>query len=172
MRYLQGVQQVDVEVRKAATDPFGRGCKQRMPASQFFALLDSPESTAYLSTQDVPVDYDGQPQLLGPPLASLGGLPKSPPITRPLVPQSINMWMGASADGTSSGLHHDFHDNLFVLLAGKKRFRLFPPSAARRMYVYGDIDTVHDNGRCVSGSLCLPCVLWAALPESHFAPAP
>lgn len=144
----QGDDEVAVEVRKTDGQAFGRGRKQRMPASQFFDLLDSPESLVYLSTQDAPVDFDGQPRLLGPPLAALEGLPIAPRIARPLVPQSINIWMGASAGGTSSGLHHDFHDNLYVLLKGTKRFRLFPPDAARRMYVHGDIDHIYENGRC------------------------
>jgi hypothetical protein len=29
-----------------------------------------------------------------------------------LVPQQLNVWMGNSVSGSSSGLHHDFHDNL------------------------------------------------------------
>lgn len=51
--------------------------------------------------------------------------------------------------GASSGLHHDFHDNLYVLLRGVKRFRLFPPSAARGMYMHGSIAAIHPNGRIV-----------------------
>jgi hypothetical protein len=44
--------------------------------------------------------------------------------------------------GSSSGLHHDFHDNLYVLLAGRKRFRLWPPSAAPGMYTHGRLQQV------------------------------
>ena len=55
--------------------------------------------------------------------------------------------------GASSGLHHDFHDNLYVLLRGRKRFRLYPPhDAARTMYTYGRIAKVHKNG----------CIVYAA----------
>jgi len=32
--------------------------------------------------------------------------------------------------GISSGIKHDFHDRFSLLLRGRKRFRLFPPSAA------------------------------------------
>lgn len=56
--------------------------------------------------------------------------------------------MGASVAGASSGLHHDFHDNLYVLLRGTKRFRLFPPAMAHRMYPHGTVDRIHPNGRC------------------------
>lgn len=42
--------------------------------------------------------------------------------------------------------HHDFHDNLYCLLKGRKRFVLFPPSEVQRMYPYGKLDVLHDNG--------------------------
>ena len=51
--------------------------------------------------------------------------------------------------GSSSGLHHDFHDNLYILLRGSKRFRLFPPSCARDMYVAGRVKHTYPNGRIV-----------------------
>ena len=51
--------------------------------------------------------------------------------------------------GASSGLHHDFHDNLYVLLRGRKCFRLYPPDQAKRMYTHGRIAKVHANGRIV-----------------------
>ena len=51
--------------------------------------------------------------------------------------------------GASSGLHHDFHDNLYILLRGRKRFRLYPPEQAKRMYTHGRIAKVHANGRIV-----------------------
>ena len=54
--------------------------------------------------------------------------------------------------GSSTGLHHDYHDNLYVLLRGKKRFRLYPPSLADRMYVHGQLQRVHPNGRIVHKS--------------------
>ena len=54
-----------------------------------------------------------------------------------------------SRNGASSGLHHDFHDNLYVLLRGRKVFRLFPPDKAPRMYTHGTLRTVHANGRIV-----------------------
>ena len=49
--------------------------------------------------------------------------------------------------GSSSGLHHDFHDNLYILLRGRKRFTLYPPSLAKRMATQGCIAHVHPNGR-------------------------
>jgi hypothetical protein len=63
-----------------------------------------------------------------------------------LVPANVNLWLGFARSGASSGLHHDFHDNLYVLLAGEKEFLLVNPSFAERMYTYGEIVRVHPNG--------------------------
>lgn len=61
--------------------------------------------------------------------------------------QQVNLWLGRSpAEGSSSGLHHDFADNLYILLAGTKRFTLFPPAAAEHLMTNGQLDVVHDNG--------------------------
>ena len=60
-----------------------------------------------------------------------------------LVLQSCNLWWGASRE-SSSGLHHDFHDNFYLVQVGIKRFRLFPPSC--KVKVNGVIDKVHRNG--------------------------
>ena len=49
--------------------------------------------------------------------------------------------------GSSSGLHHDYHDNLYVLLRGRKRFRLHSPNDTDKMYTVGDVAKVHCNGR-------------------------
>ena len=38
----------------------------------------------------------------------------------------------ASAEGSTSGLHHDYHDNIYVLLRGHKTFRLYSPADAPR----------------------------------------
>lgn len=51
--------------------------------------------------------------------------------------------------GASSGLHHDFHDNLYILLRGRKQFTLYDPSHAADMYLNGTLQKVHPNGRIV-----------------------
>ena len=51
--------------------------------------------------------------------------------------------------GSSSGLHHDFHDNLYLLLRGCKHFELYPPTMASLMYTNGTISKIHPNGRIV-----------------------
>ncbi|KAL7558813.1 hypothetical protein ACA910_018310 [Epithemia clementina (nom. ined.)] len=47
-------------------------------------------------------------------------------------------------NNNNSGLHHDFHDNFYVLHAGTKRFFLYPPQTP--IPVYGKMDTLHFNG--------------------------
>lgn len=63
--------------------------------------------------------------------------------------------------GASSGLHHDFHDNLYILLRGRKRFRLYPPTDAPNMYTHGILKRIHSNGRIVyEGQVMMqPCRL-------------
>lgn len=43
---------------------------------------------------------------------------------------------GASAVGARSILHFDQYDNLFVQIAGTKRFRIFEPQQTRSLYAY------------------------------------
>lgn len=75
--------------------------------------------------QDLGVDNSGRPQLMSAPLDKLkDDFPLRPRLMGGLLPQTVNLWMGySSMKGSSSGLHHDFHDNLYVLLRGKKTFR-------------------------------------------------
>jgi Cupin-like domain len=42
--------------------------------------------------------------------------------------------------------HHDYHDNLYCLLLGHKRFVLFPPDCGYDLYPDFDIAEIHPNG--------------------------
>ncbi|PWN93143.1 Clavaminate synthase-like protein [Acaromyces ingoldii] len=99
-------------------------------------------------------DYgDGLPHVdldlsLPPPTDALANefpLP-GPKLMGNLVLQQCNLWMGNGASGKSSGLHHDFHDNLYMLLSGRKRFLIWPPLAHRWLEPVGKLDRVHTNG--------------------------
>ena len=79
--------------------------------------------------------------------SSKGKLPLRPKgVPRSLVPADVNLWMGRNSTSTSSGLHHDYHDNLYVLVRGEKTFKVFSPRDAGRMYTTGKICWVHENG--------------------------
>eukprot|EP00567_Pseudictyota_dubia_P011090 CAMPEP_0197433014 /NCGR_PEP_ID=MMETSP1175-20131217/965_1 /TAXON_ID=1003142 /ORGANISM="Triceratium dubium, Strain CCMP147" /LENGTH=358 /DNA_ID=CAMNT_0042961255 /DNA_START=107 /DNA_END=1180 /DNA_ORIENTATION=- len=59
--------------------------------------------------------------------------------------------------GSSSGLHHDYHDNLYVVLSGTKSFSLYSPSDAPYLYPCGQLRKIHANGRInYSGEETLP----------------
>ncbi|ORY40211.1 Clavaminate synthase-like protein [Rhizoclosmatium globosum] len=79
----------------------------------------------------------------------INDIPLRPKLIPTLVPQQLNLWMGAAPpEGVSSGLHHDYADNLYILLQGTKRVTLIAPSAAPKLDLYGDADlqVVHENG--------------------------
>lgn len=117
---------------------------------EFVQEVSKGNNKLYLTTQDAAVAKDGFPELLSRPVQDLArDIPLCPALLGGLVPQSINMWMGCSPDGSSTGLHHDFHDNLYVLLRGRKRFRLYSPNMADLMLTNGELQMVHPNGRIV-----------------------
>mgnify|MGYP002480871454 CR=1 FL=1 len=58
----------------------------------------------------------------------------------------MNLWVGHSPNGATSGLHHDYHDNLYCLIRGKKRFTLFSPEQYPNLYTSGTVSTLHPNG--------------------------
>lgn len=109
--------------------------------------------------------------LVQPPLTTLlhdTEFPVCPDLFADLIPQQVNLWMGAAKpaqsmaallldctkeklgrtvpEGNSSGLHHDHADNLYVLAQGKKRFTLYSPRDAGALYTVGRIRQVFPNG--------------------------
>ncbi|KAK6462951.1 cupin-like domain-containing protein [Scheffersomyces coipomensis] len=113
-------------------------------------------------------------ELLQPPLTNLVHHPQvlsiRPQLFSTLIPQQINLWMGNSSlkdteiklnsrdheslglgkyipgGGTSSGLHHDHADNLYILASGKKRFTLFSPADATKLHTIGSIFKLFNSG--------------------------
>ena len=148
IRSRAGDAEVSVESRSGATDRFGKGVKETMTVSKFLDLLESGDEDHYLPAQELPLDEDGGGVgLFAPPMDRFANdLPWRPHILPHLVPQQMNIWMGNAKDGSSSGLHHDYHDNLYLLLRGRKRFTLFSPADAAAMNVHGRIRVVHPNG--------------------------
>jgi hypothetical protein len=163
-----GDELIVVEKRSSNHDSFGKGNEVSMSFRRFMTLLQDGDTLHYLTTQDVEANRDGRPELMAPFMKKLqqrrdgdsgGGdsssgdvdvdaaFPLRPKITGNLVPQNINLWIGNSQTGASSGLHHDYHDNLYIVLRGTKRFRLFGPSDTEKMYTWGKLETVHANGR-------------------------
>ena len=147
---------IKVEKRSNSRDSFGKGTEVGIKFSEFLKLIQNGDSMHYLTTQDVEADKDGRPKLLSPFMERLRGgqngsdteaFPLRPKLMGNLVPQNINIWIGNSPNGASSGLHHDYHDNLYIVLRGTKRFRLYSPSDTENMYTRGKLAKVHGNGR-------------------------
>lgn len=158
---------VAVEKRDLLHPSFGAGHKANLSFQQFLSLLSQGNESFYMTTQDIPdfseddrsSPFAGLPRAVAAEPASTllksGALPLIPDLAKcsgsHLITNQINFWIGRSAEGSSTGLHHDHHDNFYMLLQGKKRFTLFPPSEIdhESLQTYGYISqtpTVFPNG--------------------------
>ncbi|KAL0589365.1 hypothetical protein ABG067_002584 [Albugo candida] len=145
---LSGEELVQVEYRANELEAFGQGREIEMRFHSFLQLQDRGDELHYLTTQDVEEGNSGRPELMAPFVQRLSDdFPLRPAIMGNLIPQNINVWMGHAKNGASSGLHHDYHDNMYILLRGKKSFRLYSPADAERLYTRGKLAYVHHNGR-------------------------
>eukprot|EP01031_Cornospumella_fuschlensis_P034156 gene34156-41346_t len=127
---------------------FGLGQEKKMRFHEFLDQIEQGSDLLYLTTQDLDVDSEGRPSILSAPLTALTqDFPLIPKLFSNLIPANLNLWYGQSKDYTTSGLHHDFHDNLYVLLQGEKRITLYSPAYAEHMYTHGTIAQIHTNGR-------------------------
>lgn len=140
---------VFVEHRDAASRTFGTGVKTSMPLRDAMVKIGSGDrEDLYLTTQPIEDTREGFPRYLyaQPLIAMEGTFTLRPALMGSLLPANINVWAGCSRSGASSNLHHDFHDNLYILLQGRKVFTIASPQFARRMYTHGSITRVHDSG--------------------------
>ena len=143
--------EISVERREpASNEKFGKGNETKMPFGKFLDAIDSGDDSLYLTTQDVKTDRGGRPRVLSPFMVRLSDdFPVCPKLTGNLIPQNINVWMGCcnQSNGSSSGLHHDFHDNLYCIVEGRKKLDLYAPSDAQNLYTRGKLVRIHKNGR-------------------------
>ena len=127
-----------------------------VPFDEFIDTLqgsnDQSKRMMYMTTQPLGTDDEGRPSLFSAPVTQLVAAEEvdlKPLLLGNLVPMSYNLWIGRSTEGSSSGLHHDFHDNLYCLLQGAKTFRLAPPESVKQVTMKGTITILHPNGRIV-----------------------
>ncbi len=150
LKKVAGNSTVRVEYREDKRGDFGQGKEKTMKMEEFLDLIGQGDVMHYLTTQDLKVDEEGRPEMMTSPIVELfnhGEFPLQPSLLPHLIPFNLNLWFGNTKEGSSSGLHHDFHDNLYILIRGKKRFRLYGPNSALNMYTKGTIAKVHENGR-------------------------
>ena len=150
------VNQCDTEV-PTEIDSFSpkRSRVVEMSFGEFIGKLQQGSTRYYLTTQTLPVDEEGRPLLYTTPITQLVETNNMdslrPKLLGNLVPMTCNLWIGQAnySNPTSSGLHHDFHDNLYCLLVGTKTFRIAPPESINLLKMKGTLHTLHDNGRIV-----------------------
>lgn len=68
--------------------------------------------------------------------------------------KTVNMWIGLSSNAsvaTVTNAHFDGVDNLFVVLGGRKEFRLWDPTAAPGMYTHAPVLRLRPSGAIVTG---------------------
>lgn len=120
---------------------YGRGEQKFMKFAEFMQALQSEEHPYYLTTQPLTAEH--------PLISTLE--PPEPSCLSTLVSWQKNLWLGSGTEGkqTHSGLHHDFHDNLYVLLQGQKHFTLMDPSVIAQLPMYGQLQSQYSNGVCV-----------------------
>lgn len=145
---IAGDLELEVEKRPNTSAHFGQNrTRERQVGMTLRALTkawDGPDRALfYLSTQQ----ETAESSIMDSPCQRLVDhdlLPTQLPYAGHLGLASAHLWMGA-AEG-SSGLHHDFHDNFYLLLSGTKQFRLYAPTDYPYMELYGQIQGMHTNG--------------------------
>ena len=117
---------VRVEVRPEGLQGFGRGVETSMPFPDFLTRLEKAyggDFEYYMTTQELSYDKEGRPLLVSPPVHQLvGDFPWRPRIMVNLVLQNATdgLVLAQFPRASNLGLHHDFHDNLYLLLRGRK----------------------------------------------------
>ena len=159
LRARAGDALVRVEARASTAVAFGASRHQQLRFGDFLdRLVKHRDELLYLTTEATQFDAHGRLSVVSPPLTHLlGDVPLRPAVMGSLVPAALNLWMGSSRNGASSGLHHDWHDNLYSLLRGRKRFELYAPSESAKLYPYGEVSHIHANGRIVYKGAGAPC---------------
>lgn len=120
----------------------GAGTHQRMSFADFVhRVMEGPEGdeSLYLNVQD----YGQQ---VGPPLDRLQEDFSVPEYFRHMPLRWVNLWMGRTAGAAHSQLHHDYHDNLYCVVSGRKHFVVFPPTDAPCLYTRGRPLRIEPNG--------------------------
>jgi mannose-6-phosphate isomerase-like protein (cupin superfamily) len=119
-----------------------------MPFHEFMAkvmLQPIGDNNLYLNLQN--------DRAIDPPLMQLMGDFNIPVYFKDLVLRCVNLWMGNSQSSITTPLHHDFNDNLYVVVEGRKNFTLFPPDQAVNLYPQGELIEIEGNGHIRYASL-------------------
>ena len=140
LRSKAGTELILAEKRNSKSEHFGIAHKEQMEFGKFLDLLsESEEERYYLTAQQIEESEFGPKALFTSPLNSelMADIALKPSILRKLELYQINVWFGHSSKGSASRLHHDYHDNLYVVVRGRKQFELFAPKWVHSLYPHG-----------------------------------
>lgn len=140
--YKAGAQEVLV-LQRDGTSNFSPDRVRYAPMRfhEFISRVMAPQqgnSDLYLNLQ-----HD---RVIEPPLLQLLGDFNIPVYFKDMTLRCVNLWMGNSKASITTPLHHDFNDNLYVVVEGRKHFTLFPPEQAPNLYPQGELLGVDGNG--------------------------
>ncbi|ETW52853.1 hypothetical protein PFUGPA_05161 [Plasmodium falciparum Palo Alto/Uganda] len=142
------IENVNVHLEKRISNSFGTGEKKKMKFHKFLSLLEKGNKKYYLNTQYVKENaYHPKDFCNSITRQMINYLPKELEIMGNLEIYQYNIWLGNNkSTKLKTYLHHDYHDNIYVLLKGKKTFRIYSPNFAYRLKTNGKIFKVHKNG--------------------------
>jgi len=150
---LNRVQDVSVWVERRSNDQesFGSNSQVNLKFSEFLKRVLEGESNLYLTaqTQDTLQECNPHAELFEA-LIRVCSIPNGVAALSRLKLESRNVWMGAGS-GTS-GFHHDFHDNVYVVLRGTKTFTISPPDSVKKLPMHGDFLSLDKLGRITYSS--------------------
>eukprot|EP00929_Paragymnodinium_shiwhaense_P071270 TRINITY_DN36242_c0_g7_i1.p2 TRINITY_DN36242_c0_g7~~TRINITY_DN36242_c0_g7_i1.p2 ORF type:complete len:381 (+),score=62.21 TRINITY_DN36242_c0_g7_i1:183-1325(+) len=147
LRAMAGDLEVFVE-QKDARKPgdFGAGAGQWTSFSRFITEWydsDDPTTHSYMNVQALDA-----PRMLAGPLARLTSDFAIPTWFLAHKLYSMNMWIGRAdpTSGATSRLHHDYHDNLYCQVQGRKTFVLYGPDDTTNLYPVGKLEHLSEPG--------------------------
>ncbi|KAF4714517.1 inositol hexakisphosphate kinase 3, partial [Perkinsus olseni] len=168
MMRVAGDEVVTAEERKDESDSFGKtdwsdDKRLHIPFKDFIKRVST--SKVYMTTQDIPISQnDGGPtEKMGPHIQKLidnNLIPLNPPMLKDtnLTQYQVNMWFGHAKDGSTTGLHHDYHDNVYMLLRGRKVFRIYSPDAIAKGLDTNGVAALNDTVVVLpNGLICYDC---------------
>eukprot|EP00924_Labyrinthula_sp_SR-Ha-C_P014857 maker-scaffold_9-snap-gene-0.3-mRNA-1 protein AED:0.13 eAED:0.13 QI:0/0/0/0.5/1/1/2/0/413 len=135
---------IECEEKTSEYRYFGQGNTVLLSFQNFLNSLSSENSKYYMSSSSRQEFSLMNTFLLK--LYKINTFPLTPDFMKSLIPAWINIWWGKSDSESSSGLHHDFHDNIYLLIRGRKKFKIFPPSCFENMYLSKKVDKIFSNG--------------------------
>lgn len=143
-------QVIRVEKRHTQHGNFGNGVYEHMKLSQALEMIMKMKSEEYyITTEDRSEDILAEELYSESLLPFQHILPEIPLLEGAWIKR--NQWMGnqGQREGNNSRLHHDYDDNIYVVLEGEKKFLLFPPQFALVLYTYGKIEQCTPDGEVI-----------------------